>query len=96
MFKLSTAGVVRINDGNDFAQAIFLTDKDERAYIGGYNSPVMTRKAFGEKLEKLFADYDVQFVDGGFNARHPRWCTQNDGNRRGTQLLNLIRTRPEY
>lgn len=94
--NLVTAEVVRINDGNDFAQAIVLTDSDERAFIGWYNSPVMTRKAFGEKLDKLLAQYDVQFVAGDFNARHPRWCTQHDGNRRGTQLLNLIRVRPEY
>lgn len=94
--NLVTAEIVRINEGDDFAQAIVLTDKDEREFIGWYNTPVMTRRAFGEKLEKLLAEYDVQFVTGDFNARHRRWCTQHDGNKRGTQLLNLIRTRPEY
>lgn len=94
--NLVTAEVVRINDGNDFAQAIVLMDKDKRSFIGWYNSPGMTRRAFGEKLEKLLEDYYVQLISGDFNARHPRWCSHHDGNRRGTQLLDLIRRRPEY
>lgn len=91
---LVTAEKLRIDEGNDFAQAIDLTDKEEKAYVGWYNSPAMSRKAFNETLERIQTEYDVQRTLGDFNARHPRWCTQNDGKRRGTQLLHFIRKYP--
>lgn len=94
--QLVTAEIKRIHEGNDFAQAIVLTDREEKAYIGWYCSPMMSRDAFRNELTKLYKDYDVQFITGDFNARHPRWCTSHDGNRRGTQLLHFIRACPEY
>lgn len=94
--QLVTAEVMRIQDGNDFAQAVVLTDREERAYVGWYSSPVMSRAAFREAITRLHKDYDVQFLTGDFNARHPRLCTSHDGNRRGTQLLQDIRCYPEY
>lgn len=94
--QLVTAEIKRVQNGNDFAQAVVLTDREERAYVGWYSSPVMSRAAFKETITKIHNDYDVQFFTGDFNARHPRWCTNHDGNRRGTQLLQHIRNHPEY
>lgn len=93
--QLVTAEIRKIQEGNDFAQAVVLTDREERAYIGWYSSPVMSKDAFYDALTKLHKDYDVQFFKGDFNARHPRWCTQHDGNRRGTQMLSLIQALPD-
>lgn len=94
--QLITAEIRKVQEDNDFAQAIILTDKDEKAYIGWYSSPVMSKDAFHDTLEKIYKDYDVQFCTGDFNARHPRWCTHHDNNGRGKQLLKLIQEFPEY
>lgn len=44
--QLVTAEVMRLHDKEDFDQAIVFTDKDERAYIDWYNSPLMGKEAF--------------------------------------------------
>lgn len=51
--QLVTAEIVRISSGNDFAQAIVLTDRVERAYRGWYNSPLMHRNTFNDTLSRL-------------------------------------------
>lgn len=94
--QLVTAEVLRKHAGNDFAQAIILTDKDEKAYGGWYNSPMMSKGSFKETLERLNRDHDLQFLPGDFNARDPRWCSNHDNTRRGTQLINFTRNHPEY
>lgn len=91
-----TAEILRIQKGKDFAQAVILTYRENRAYIGWFSSPMMNRETFKERLIKFHKDYDIQFITGDFNARQPRWCTNLDGNRRGTQLLHHIRKFPEY
>lgn len=93
---LITAEIIELNTDIGFAQAIVLTDKEESAYVVWYNSPAMKITALNEELEKLHSDYDAQFLVGDFNARHPRWCTNHDNNRRGTQLLHFIRAHPEH
>lgn len=94
--QLVTAEIVKVYNGNNFAQAVVLTEMEERAFIGWYNSPLMSREALKGKLTKLYQDYNVQFIADDFNARHPRWCTSHEGHRRETQLLHLIRTFPEH
>lgn len=94
--QLQTAEVLRMNDGDNFAQAIVLTDKRDRAFISWYNSPLMKRERFRDVLTRLHKEYDVQFFAGDFNARHPRWCTNHDNVRRGTQLIHMTRAYPEY
>lgn len=86
---------MRLYDKNDFAQAIILTDNDERAYIGCYNSLMMGREAFKTTLTRLHKEYNIQFIAGEFNARHTRWFQSHDNVRRGTQMLHFIRTFPE-
>lgn len=91
---LVTAEKLRVDEGNDFAQSVVLTDMGETVFVGWYNSLSISRRAFKETLEKVHADYDVQFTLGDFNDRHPRWCPKHDGKRRVTQLLNFIRKSP--
>lgn len=93
--QLVTTEVMRKNDKNDFAQAILLLDKEEKAYVGWYNSPMMGREAFKTALTRLHKVYNIQSITGDLNARHPRWCRSHDNARRGTQLLHFIRTFPD-
>lgn len=70
--RLETAEILRMSKGNDFAQTIVLTDKENRGYIGWYNSPVMDKDTFSETLRRLITEYDTQIIIGDFNARHTR------------------------
>lgn len=57
---------------------------------------MMSRDSFRAELTKIYKEYNVQFITGDFNAMHPRWCSSHESNRRGTQLLHLIRNFPEH
>lgn len=70
--QLQTAEVLRMNDGDNLAQDIILTDKEEKAFISWYNSPPMKRDRFRDTLERIHRKHDVQFYAGDFNVRHPR------------------------
>lgn len=39
----------------------------------------------------MFTKYDVRVLEGDLNARHIRWCTTADEQRRGHQLLALVK-----
>lgn len=86
----------KLHNGKDFAQVVVLKDREERAYVGWNSSPMMSRDSFKKALTKLYKDYNVQLITGYFNARNHRWCTSHDRNRRGTQLLILIRNISEH
>lgn len=96
--QLVTSEVMRKHNTNNFAQAIVLTDTNERAYIGWYNSPLVSREAFNSKLTRLHNDYNIQVIVGDLNARHPRWCHDYDNPRRGrgTKLVRFTRNLPTY
>lgn len=51
--RLETAEILRMYNGDEFAQVIVLTDKDNRGYIGWYSAPVMDKEVFGETLRRL-------------------------------------------
>lgn len=93
--ELQTAEIVRLHAEDEFAQAIVLADKLNRAYVGWYSSPLMSREGFGEMLRRLYEEYDTQFLAGDFNARHPRWCTTHDRYIRGAELLSLTHDLPQ-
>lgn len=93
--QLETAENLRLHVEDEFAQGIILVDKLNRAYIGWYSSSLMSRKVFGETLQRLFKEYDTQFVAGDFNARDPRWCTNHERYRRGAELLRLTHDLPQ-
>lgn len=87
--QLETAQVLRKHECDEFAQAIVLTDRQNKAYIGWYNSPMMSREAFDNALHKLFTDYDTKLITGDFNARHTRWCKAHYRLKRVARLLKL-------
>lgn len=57
---------------------------------------MMDREAFKSTLTRLHNEYDVRFIVGDFNARHPRWCHDHHNPRRGKEMIKFIRTFPEY
>lgn len=35
----------------------------------------MEVERFGNEINRILTEYDVQVIAGDFNARHPSWCT---------------------
>lgn len=94
--KLERAEVLTLNNGNDFVQDIVLTDREKRAYVGWYNSPMMKKDTFGNKLRRILTKYDTQIKVGYLNARHPRWCTDHDRSKRESTILGILTELPTF
>lgn len=88
---LITAELIREEHGNNFIHAVVLINKRKEAVVGWYNSPGTRRQYFKEKLENIMQKYNVRCLVGDLKARHPLWCTTNDDQRRGRQLLESIK-----
>lgn len=88
--QLILAEVIREEHSNNFIHALILKNKDNEAVVGWYNSPVTSRKYFHDMLKQKMLKHNVRYLAGDLNARHPRWCTANDDQRRGQQLLKML------
>lgn len=88
--QITTAEVIREEEGNNFIHAIILTNRKNETIVSWYNSPTTNRQYFYDKLKNTLNNRDVRCLAGDLNARHPRWCTAHDEQRRGQQLLKLV------
>lgn len=87
--KLILDEVIRKEYGNNFIHAVILKNDRGEALVGWYNSPGTSQQYFYDELKNTLTKHKLHCLAGDLNARHPRWCTAHDDQRRGQRLMKL-------
>lgn len=93
--RLETAEVIRLKDGDNFAQGLVMEDRLRQAVAFWYCAPTTSREKFGAIIKRLVEDYDLKLLAGDFNARHPAWCDKHDA-KKGELLHEVARKTRGY
>lgn len=86
--QLETAELLRPEDNTTFFQGIIMEDREGRALAFWYGAPTLGNTEFEATLTQLLTEYNIRFLTGDFNSRHPTWCKKHDEKKRNDTATN--------